>query len=123
MQRSSGGRHSFKSPGRFIHSKWTIEMRGDEHSEMSPSLVFDGLAVRIVRSANLIFSNERFGLHGKQRSGWGKIEKFDFHAHAGCSLANLDNLELMAINVSFICRQSSGCGRAGGVQSNGNHDK
>lgn len=47
-------------------------MRGDEHSEMSPSLGFDGLAARIVRSANLIFSTERFGRRGKQRSGWKK---------------------------------------------------
>lgn len=71
MQRSSGGCHSFKSPGRFIHSKWTIEMRGDEHSEMSPSLGFDGLAVCIVQSANLIprLSTERFRLHGRQRRG------------------------------------------------------
>lgn len=59
-------------PGRFIHSKWTIEMRGDEHSEMSPSLGFDGLAARIVGSANLIFSTERLEQRGKQRIGWKK---------------------------------------------------
>lgn len=77
MQRSSGGCHSFKSPGRFIHSKWAIEMRGDEHSEMSPSLGFDGLAVCIVQSANLIprLSTERFGLRGRQRRGECRGEK------------------------------------------------
>lgn len=75
-------------------------MRGDEHSEMSPSLGFDGLAVCIVQSANLIprLSTERFGLLRKAKRrkverDWKKkmekakesIDKFDFHAHARCS--------------------------------------
>lgn len=95
-------------------------MRGDEHSEMSPSLGFDGLAVCIVQSANLIprLSTERFGLRGRQRRGEWRGEKIgESKRKALINLISthmldavrqiLDNLELMAINVSFICRQKS----------------
>lgn len=106
--------------GTWNEERWTFQ-------NVTRLRAFDALPVCIVQGANLIPPplSERVSLcrsgGGQKRSrGGGKAQINLISTHMqGCSLANLDNLELMAIKVPFIwCRAG-----VRGVQPNGNHDK
>lgn len=118
-------------PGQFIHSKWRPAMRRDEHfwnvTKLRALMLWLCVYCAECKSNSTSVHWKVCLAPIKKRKGRKEGEKnhryiqnWIYNAHARHCLANLDNLELMAIKVTFVLEQGWVWG---GVQSNGNHDK